>query len=182
MISQNSQTESIIFGGGCFWCVEAVAQRLKGVVSVKSGYAGGRVDQPSYEEVSGGSTGHIEVVQVEFDPLIISLDDLLSVFFSSHDPTSVDRQGNDAGEQYRSIIFWSNDGQKEKVLSFIKKLEEDKVYSKPIVTEVRSAGKFFEAEGYHQNYYNNNPDKSYCKLVIDPKIQKLRERYLPLLK
>jgi len=174
--------ENILFGGGCFWCIEAVVQRLKGVISVKSGYAGGGIDNPTYEQVSSGATGHIEVVQVEFDRSVITLDDLLSVFFSSHDPTSLDRQGSDAGEQYRSAIFYISEAQKEKILDFIKKLEDEKVYQKPIVTEVKPAGKFFEAEGYHQNYYNSNREKAYCQLVIDPKVKKLREKYAHLLK
>ncbi len=162
--------------------MEAVVQRLKGVISVKSGYAGGDVENPTYEQVSSGTSGHIEVVQVEFDPQIITLDDLLSVFFSSHDPTSKDRQGNDAGEQYRSVIFYTSENQKAGIQNFIKKLEIDGVYSKSIVTEVKPAGKFYEAEGYHQNYYNNNKNKSYCQFVIDPKIVKLRQNYARLLK
>ncbi len=195
-----AKINNILFGGGCFWCVEAVVQRLKGVISVKSGYAGGRTENPSYEEVSRGESGHIEVVKVEFDPSVITLDDLLSVFFSSHDPTSRDRQGNDAGEQYRSVIFYFSEEQKAAISVFIKKLEDDKVYPEPIVTEVypvksvgggtatqsfngaKPAGKFYEAEGYHQNYYNNNRNKPYCQLVIDPKITRLRQKYLHLLK
>src|SRR3989344_1607921 len=182
MSNNNSHVESIIFGGGCFWCVEAVVQRLKGVISVKSGCAGGSIENPSYEQVSSGTSGHIEVVQVEFDPSIITLDDLLSVFFSSHDPTSMDKQGNDAGEQYRSVIFYTSEEQKEAIAQFIKKLEADQVYQKPIVTEVKAVGKFYEAEGYHQNYYNNNRNKSYCQFVIDPKIAKLRQKFAHLLK
>ena len=182
MSNNNSHVESIIFGGGCFWCVEAVVQRLKGVISVKSGYAGGDVENPSYEQVSSGTSGHIEVVQVEFDPSIITLDDLLSVFFTSHDPTSMDKQGNDTGEQYRSVIFYTSEIQKASVELFFKKLETDGVYSIPIVTQVKPAGKFYEAEGYHQNYYNNNKNKSYCQFVIDPKIAKLRQKYAHLLK
>jgi peptide-methionine (S)-S-oxide reductase len=174
--------ESIIFGGGCFWCVEAVVQRLKGVVSVKSGYAGGTLPNPTYEQVSSGLSGHIEVVQVEFDSTIITLENLLAVFFSSHDPTSVNKQGNDAGEQYKSVIFYTSEEQKNQILAFIKQLEADQVYTKPIVTEIKRAGQFFEAEGYHQNYYNNNKTKPYCQLVIEPKILKLKEKYLHLLK
>ncbi len=172
----------IIFGGGCFWCVEAVVQRLKGVVSVKSGYTGGTLPNPTYEQVSSGLSGHIEVVQVEFDSTIITLENLLAVFFSSHDPTSVNKQGNDAGEQYKSIIFYSSDEQKNQILAFIAKLETEKVYTRPIVTEVRSAEKFYEAEGYHQNYYNLNQNQPYCQLVISPKINHLKQQYLHLLK
>lgn len=178
----DKKSEIIFFGGGCFWCVEAVVQRLKGIVSVKSGYAGGHVANPTYEQVSTGATGHIEVVQVEFDPSIITLDDLLSVFFSSHDPISIDRQGSDVGEQYRSVIFFEADEQKETIQKFIKTLEADKVYGGPIVTEVKPISQFYEAEKYHQNYYNNNPNKPYCQLVIDPKVKKLREKYAHLLK
>lgn len=137
---------------------------------------------PTYEEVSSGDTGHIEVVQVEFDPSIISLDDLLSVFFSSHDPTSMDRQGNDAGQQYRSVIFYTSDEQHEKISSFIEKLERDKVYENPIVTEIKPLNKFYVAEKYHHNYYNQNQNKSYCQLVISPKILKLKQKYSYLLK
>ena len=186
MSHQEHNLQSVIFGGGCFWCVEAVVQRLRGIVSVKSGYAGGNPpadgEKPTYEQVSSGTSGHIEVVQVEFDPSVITLGDLLSVFFSSHDPTSKDRQGNDAGPQYRSVIFYTTDEQRGAISSFIKKLETEEVYSKPIVTEVRPAGKFYEAESYHQNYYNNNSEKPYCQLVIEPKISKLRQKYLHLLK
>ncbi len=182
MNSQNTAFEFIIFGGGCFWCVEAVVQRLKGVINVQSGYAGGTILNPTYEQVSSGESGYIEVVKVEFDPAIISLENLLAVFFSSHDPTSLNKQGNDAGEQYKSVIFYTSAEQKSDIASFIAKLAERKVYAKPIVTEVRHAGKFYEAEGYHQNYYNNNKTQAYCQLVIDPKIKKLREQYLHLLK
>ncbi len=186
MNHQEHNLENIIFGGGCFWCVEAVVQRLRGIISVKSGYAGGNPlaggENPTYEQVSSGTSGHIEVVQVEFDPSVITLDDLLSVFFTSHDPTSKDRQGNDAGPQYRSVIFYTTEEQKAAISSFIKKLEQDHIYSKPVVTEVKPAGKFYEAEGYHQNYYNSNKDKPYCQLVIEPKISKLRQKYLHLLK
>ncbi|MDP3740971.1 MAG: peptide-methionine (S)-S-oxide reductase MsrA [bacterium] len=174
--------ETVVFGGGCFWCVEAVVQRLKGVVSVKSGYMGGQKDRPSYEEVSSGSTGHVEVVQVEFDPNVISLDSLLSVFFSSHDPTSVNRQGNDVGQQYASAIFYTSKEQKQMIENFIASLEKDKVFKNPIVTTVKPAGKFYEAEAYHQNYYDNNPSKPYCQVVIEPKIVKLRQKYAHLLK
>lgn len=178
----NSNLQSIIFGGGCFWCVEAVVQRLKGVLKVESGYAGGSVDKPSYEQVSTGETGHIEVVKVDFDSSVISLDDLLSVFFSSHDPTSVDKQGNDVGEQYRSVIFYTSELQKNTINSFIEKLIKDGVYQKPIVTQSLPIKNFFVAEGYHQNYFNNNSEKPYCQIVINPKLAKLREKFLHLLK
>lgn len=173
--------ETIYFGGGCFWCLEAVIQRLKGVISVKSGYAGGRAANPTYEQVSSGSTGHAEVIQIEFEPSIIGIDDLLSVFFSSHDPTTINRQGNDVGEQYRSVIFYIAKEQKEKISSFIEKLERDKIYKSPIVTEIKPLDKFYEAEKYHQNYYNQNQNKPYCQMVINPKLLKLKQKYSHLL-
>lgn len=175
------KVETIYFGGGCFWCVEAVIQRLKGVISVKSGYAGGRAANPTYEQVSSGSTGHAEVIQIEFDPSIIGIDDLLAVFFSTYDPTTINRQGNDVGEQYRSVIFYIAKEQKEKISSFIEKLEKDKIYKSPIVTEVKPLDKFYEAEKYHQNYYNQNQNKPYCQMVINPKLLKLKQKYSHLL-
>lgn len=176
------KTETIFFGGGCFWCVEAVVQRLKGVVSVVSGYSGGEKPDPSYHAVSTGTTGQAEVVQVEFDPAIISLEILLSVFFSSHDPTTIDWQGNDVGPQYRSAIYYSTQEQKEIIEKFIQKFQVEKVFSRKIVTEVKPIGTFYPAENYHQNYYNQNREQPYCQYVIDPKIAKLRAKFAHLLK
>ncbi len=174
--------QTIVFGGGCFWCVEAVVQRLKGVESVISGYSGGEKENPSYIAVSSGTTGHAEVVKVEFDPAIISLDTLLSVFFSSHDPTTIDRQGNDVGPQYRSAIYYTSEEQKKEIEKFIQNLEDEKTFSGKIVTEVQPLKNFYPAEEYHQNYYNQNKEQGYCQFVIDPKIAKLRAKFSHLLK
>lgn len=175
-------TEKIILGGGCFWCMEAVFQMLNGVVSITSGYAGGRRPNPSYEEVSAELTGHAEVVEVQFDPTVIALDDLLTVFFTSHDPTSLNQQGADVGTQYRSAIYFSSSEQKSAIEAFVNKLTADHIFPKPIVTEIKEAGAFYAAEGYHQNYYQQNKDKPYCQAVINPKIAKLRQKYAHLLK
>lgn len=174
--------ESVIFGGGCFWCMEAVFQMLKGVESVDSGYAGGNKINPTYEEVSSGKTGHVEVVRVVFDPEIIKLDDLLAVFFTTHDPTTLNQQGNDVGEQYRSAIFYSNEEQKKISEDFIKKLVEENTFAKPIITEILPAINFYLAENYHKDYYKNHPEKTYCQLVINPKIAKLRQKFSQLIR
>jgi peptide-methionine (S)-S-oxide reductase len=174
-------SQSIIFGGGCFWCTEAVFQMLKGIVSVTSGYTGGTTQNPTYEEVCSGTTGHVEAIKVEFDSDIIKLDDLLAVFFTTHDPTTLNRQGNDAGEQYRSAIFYTTPEQKNIIDQFIQKLVDDQVFKDPIVTEVKPASEFYEAEEYHKNYYRNNESKPYCQVVISPKIAKLRKQYSHLL-
>lgn len=168
------------FGGGCFWCVEAVVQRLKGVDSVVSGYAGGDTPDPTYRLISSGTTGHAEVVQVTFDADIISYEDLLTVFMTTHDPTTLNRQGADKGTQYRSIILYHNQEQKavaEKVLADLKDTFPD-----PIVTEVKALEKFYDAEVYHQNYYNNNSTAGYCRVVINPKVAKLKQKYADRMK
>lgn len=169
--------ERAVFGGGCFWCTEAVFQMLRGVVSVTSGYAGGDIDNPSYEQVSGGSTGHAEVIQVDFDPSVISYRDLLEVFFSSHNPTTLNRQGNDVGAQYRSIIFYTSEEQKLQAEEYIKEIILQKKFTDPIVTEIRPLTEFYPAEGYHQDYYNENKDAPYCQLVINPKLEKLKKEF-----
>jgi peptide-methionine (S)-S-oxide reductase len=174
--------QTAVFGGGCFWCVEAVFKRLRGVEAVISGYAGGGMDNPSYEQVSGGNTGHTEVIKMSFDPTIIKYENLLDVFFASHDPTTLDRQGNDVGPQYRSAIFYANDDQKTVAENYVKKLGHDGTFDDPIVTEIKPLGKFFVAEGYHQNFYDNNKNYPYCTFVIDPKITKLRQKFAALLK
>lgn len=163
------------FGGGCFWCSEAVIQRLKGIENVKSGFSGGFIKNPPYREVCTGRTGHAEVIQVTFNPDIISYHDLLSIFMTSHDPTTLNRQGADSGTQYRSIILYHDETQREiaqQVFEEVKPLYED-----PIVTELKPFEVFYNAEDDHQNYYNNNQDARYCQIVIDPKIQKLKKRY-----
>ena len=174
--------EVAVFGGGCFWCGEAVFQRLQGVQSVLSGYTGGSMGNPTYQQVSGGQTGHAEVIRVEYDPAQISYDTLLSVFFSTHDPTTLNRQGNDTGEQYRSAIFYTTEEQRQKVEQYMQKLAQDKVFKYPIVTELKPMSMFYEADASHQNYYNRNKDAPYCQMVIDPKIQKLQAKYAHLLK
>ena len=179
---EESKLQSAVFGGGCFWCGEALFERLRGVKSVLAGYAGGAKENPTYKEVSSREAGHAEVIQVEYDPAIISYDTLLSVFFSTHDPTTLNRQGDDVGPQYRSAIFYTDEKQKEDAEKFIKKLEGEKVFENPIVTEMKPLTKFYEAEGYHQDYYKNNKEALYCKVVIDPKIQKLQAEYAHLLK
>ncbi len=168
------------FGGGCFWCIEAIVQRLKGVEHIISGYAGGDTRNPTYREVCSGTTGHAEVVQVTFDPDQITYEDLITIFMTSHDPTTPDRQGADRGIQYRSIILYHDDHQKEiaeKVISNLKDAFED-----PIVTQLAPLETFYPAEKYHQNYYNDNSYAGYCRVVIAPKIKKLREQYADRLK
>jgi len=174
--------ETAVFGGGCFWCTEAIFTRLRGVESVESGYAGGQVPNPTYEQVSMGNTGHAEAIKIEFDPDIIKYTDLLNVFFATHDPTTLNRQGNDVGEQYRSAIFSTTVTQRQEAIDFIKQLETDGVYEDPIVTEVSPLDKFWPAESYHRRYYENNQNKPYCQIVISPKIAKLRQKFAPLLK
>ena len=169
--------EVATFGGGCFWCVEAVFLELKGVKSVKSGYMGGHVDNPTYEQVCSGTTGHAEIVHIEFDPEIVSFDVLLQVFWKTHDPTTLNRQGNDTGTQYRSVVFYHNENQKDKATTYKKKLNEVKAYPNPIVTEIAAATKLYIAEDYHQDYFNNNPNQPYCRALIPPKIEKLRKAF-----
>jgi peptide-methionine (S)-S-oxide reductase len=171
-----------IFGGGCFWCTEAIFTRLKGVESVESGYAGGHVDNPTYEQVSNGDTGHAEAIQIEFDPSVIQYKDLLNVFFATHDPTTLNRQGNDVGTQYRSAVFYTSNEQRDEARAFIKQLEDEGTYDDPIVTEVAALNKFWPAESYHRRYYDQNENKPYCQFVISPKIAKLRAKFAPLLK
>jgi peptide-methionine (S)-S-oxide reductase len=170
------------FGAGCFWCVEAVFQRLKGVSKVQSGYSGGHKDNPTYNEVCSETTGHAEVCQVTFDPEIISFEELLKVFWKTHDPTTLNQQGADRGTQYRSAIFYHDDEQKEIAESMKTELDSAKVFDKPIVTEITKFDKFFEAEAYHNNYYDNNPAQPYCSFVITPKVRKLETYFADKLK
>lgn len=173
-----SELQTITLGGGCFWCVEAVMQPLRGVRRVVSGYAGGHVPNPSYREVCGGRTGHAEVVQVTFDPDVVSLRDLLTVFFATHDPTTPNRQGADVGPQYRSAIFYETPEQKRTAEAVIADLEAEGVYDDPIVTELAPLEAFYEAEEHHQDYFARNPRQPYCQAVIAPKVAKLRRTYL----
>ena len=171
-----------VFAGGCFWCTEAVFQSLKGIKSVVSGYTGGSVKNPSYEQVSSGTTGHAEAIKIEFDPTQISFTDLLEVFFATHDPTTLNRQGNDIGTQYRSAFFYASPEQKMRAEEFISKVESDKIYSSSVVTTLEPLGDFFEAEEYHKNYFLNNQAKPYCQVVINPKLEKFKMKFSSLLK
>ncbi|HVM92786.1 MAG TPA: peptide-methionine (S)-S-oxide reductase MsrA [Terriglobales bacterium] len=172
-----AKEQTAIFGGGCFWCIEAVFQRLTGVSHVESGYMGGQIDNPTYRQVCDGDTGHVEVVRVTFDSDQISYRELLDVFFSVHDPTTLNRQGNDAGEQYRSVIFYTDEEQQRIAEDVIAEITAAKVYSEPIVTAIEPAEKFYVAEGYHQNYYNENSRQPYCMFVISPKLAKLEKKF-----
>ncbi|MBI4093844.1 peptide-methionine (S)-S-oxide reductase MsrA [Candidatus Kaiserbacteria bacterium] len=174
-------TKTAIFGGGCFWCTEAVFQMLRGVTKVESGYAGGKMDDPTYEAVSSGATGHAEVIRVTYDPTVISYDDLLTVFFGSHDPTTPNRQGNDVGEQYRSVILYGTDEEKETAERISKEIQASLKDGSCVVTQIVPLGKFFSAESYHQNYYKTNTSAPYCELIIEPKIEKVRKRFAELL-
>jgi peptide-methionine (S)-S-oxide reductase len=174
--------EMATLGGGCFWCLEAVYQDLNGVESVVSGYTGGHVDNPTYRAVCNGTTGHAEVVQVTYDSDVVSFEDILNVFFTIHDPTTLNRQGNDVGTQYRSAIYYHDDSQREVAEATIQRFNADKVWRDPIVTEVTELGTFYVAEDYHQNYYKNNPYQGYCRVVIEPKVAKFRKQFVDRLK
>lgn len=174
--------ETATFGAGCFWCVEAIFQDLKGVYSVKAGYAGGHVKNPTYKEVCTGTTGHAEVAQIKFDPQQISYEDLLYVFWRTHNPTTLNRQGADVGTQYRSAVFYHDEQQKEAAEKSKKETDASDLYSDPIVTEIEPISNYSEAEDYHQDYYNLNPNQPYCRLVIDPKVDKFRKQFKDKLK
>lgn len=177
-----AQTETATLGGGCFWCTEAIFKSLKGVDRVESGYSGGHTKNPTYKEVCTGETGHAEVIQVTFDPKVISFDEILEVFFETHDPTSLNRQGADAGTQYRSVIFYHSPEQKEKAEAYKAQLNKENVFNKPIVTEIKAFDKFYKAENYHQNYFANNRSQGYCQFVIVPKIEKFKKIFKNKLK
>jgi len=170
------------FGSGCFWCTEAIFENLNGVHSVISGYAGGQVLNPTYEEVCTGTTGHAEVTQITYDPSIISYDELLEVFWKTHDPTTLNRQGNDVGPQYRSIIFYHNDEQKQLAEKYKAELDKSGAWDNPIITEISPLTSYFSAENYHQDYYNNNPNQGYCAFVIAPKLEKFKKVFKEKLK
>ncbi len=174
--------ETVTLGGGCFWCVEAVYRELKGVVSVEPGYSGGNVANPSYREVCTGETGHAEVVQVVFDPKVISLREILEVFFSVHDPTTLNRQGPDVGSQYRSVIFYRNEAQKRVALEVMKEVVAEKLYPNPVVTQLVPFTAFYKAEDYHRDYYALHGSEPYCQLVIAPKLAKFRQKFAAELK
>lgn len=169
--------EKATLGGGCFWCLEAVYQEVDGVTEVVSGYAGGHVANPSYKQVCSGTTGHAEVVQLTYEPAVIRFRDLLEIFFTIHDPTTKDRQGADVGPQYRSIILYQDDEQKNTAKSLIQQFEDEGVFDDPIVTEIEPLEAFYRAEGNHQNYYRSNPSQPYCQSVISPKVAKLRKKH-----
>jgi peptide-methionine (S)-S-oxide reductase len=174
--------ETAVFGGGCFWCLEAVFQRLPGVKAVESGYMGGRVENPTYKQVCTGTTGHAEVVRVSFDPSQVSYRDLLAVFFATHDPTTLNRQGNDVGTQYRSAVFYNSEEQRREAEQVIAELTAAREFSAPIVTGLEPAATFFAAEGYHQNYFNENSEQPYCRFIIAPKLEKFRKAFAEKLK
>lgn len=179
---QEQKMDTATFGAGCFWCVEAQFQQLEGVEKVESGYTGGFVDNPTYKQVCTGNTGHAEVINVYYDPSKISYDELLAAFWQSHDPTQLNRQGNDVGTQYRSVIYYHNDEQHKKAEDYKKKLNEEQAYNGPVVTEISPASKFYKAEDYHQNYYNDNGSQSYCVFVVKPKLDKFRKVFKDKLK
>jgi peptide-methionine (S)-S-oxide reductase len=176
------KTDTATFGTGCFWCTEAVFQELKGVIKVTSGYSGGKMADPSYEEVCSGTTGHAECLQIVYDPSIITFNELLEVFWKSHDPTTLNRQGNDVGTQYRSAIFYHNEEQRQKAEHYKAELDKSGAYDKPIVTEITPFTKFYPAEDYHQNYYNTHGSEPYCYLVIRPKVEKFERVFKNKLK
>lgn len=178
----NKKNEVAVFGGGCFWCTEAVFERVKGIVSVMPGYAGGSLKDPGYYEVCEGTTGHAEVIKIEFDPSIISYQTLLDIFFDTHDPTTLNKQGNDTGTEYRSVIFYTTEEQKNQAEETIKKLENSKAFVRKIVTEIQPLDTFYNAESYHQKYYEKNSYQPYCSIVISPKIKHFEEKYASLLK
>jgi peptide-methionine (S)-S-oxide reductase len=169
--------ETITLGGGCFWCVEAVFREAEGVSSVLSGYMGGKTPNPTYEDVCGGNTGHVEVAQITFDPEQIGLRDILGIFFATHDPTTLNRQGNDVGTQYRSVVFYNSPEQKAIADEVIRELTAEQVFTDPIVTAVEPASTFYPAEDYHQKYFENHPFQPYCAFVVAPKVQKFRKKF-----
>jgi peptide-methionine (S)-S-oxide reductase len=181
-MSDTNNLETATFGNGCFWCTEAVFQQLKGVISVASGYSGGQIENPTYKQVCAGNTGHAECLNIEYDPSIISFDELLEVFWKTHDPTTLNRQGNDVGTQYRSVIFYHNEEQKTTAEKYIAQLNKSGVYAHPIVTTLEPFVKFYIAEDYHQNYFNENGSNPYCQMVVKPKVEKFEKVFKAKLK
>jgi len=181
-IELTHKTETATFGTGCYWCTEAQFQQLKGVEKVESGFSGGYVDHPTYRQVCNGTTGHAEVINIYYDPSVIRFDELLEAFWASHDPTTLNRQGNDVGTQYRSVIFYHNDEQKQKAEAYKQRLSDEKIWRDPIVTEIAPFTIFYKAEDYHQNYFNENGEQSYCHFVIRPKLEKFRKVFRDKLK
>ncbi len=181
-MNNGKQLETAILGGGCFWCLEAVYDELEGVVSVESGYSGGTVAAPSYQEVCTGATGHAEVVRLTFDPMVISYREILEIFFSIHDPTSLNRQGADVGTQYRSVIFYRDEAQKRTAEQVIREIEAEQIWDKPLVTQLMPFKAFYIAEDYHQEYFKKNPYQGYCQMVVAPKVAKFRQKFANRLK
>jgi len=177
-----NSSEIAVFGGGCFWCTEAVFKILKGVHEVLPGYTGGSKENPTYEEVSSGRTGHAEVIHIEYDPSQVSYETLLTIFFASHDPTTLNRQGADVGTQYRSVIFYTTEAQREAARQFIEKVNASSEHGDPVVTEIEPLKKFYEAEEYHRDYYARNKNAGYCQIVINPKLEKIQKEFADLLK
>jgi methionine-S-sulfoxide reductase len=182
MLKTTNNFARIILGGGCFWCLESVFLQIKGVVKVVSGYSGGEILSPTYKQICTGKTGHAEVIEVTFDQNLITLTEILEIFWCIHNPTTKNRQGNDIGSQYRSLVFYFNDEQKKIILESKQKLIDSKTYPEPIVTEIERLKEFFEAEEYHQNYFEKNPTSGYCQLTISPKLSKIRQKYFDKLK
>lgn len=180
--SDRPKMKTAVFGGGCFWCTEAIFEQLRGVISVIPGYAGGHTKNPTYEEVCAGKTGHAEVIKIEYNPDQIEYKDLLTVFFATHDPTTLNRQGNDVGTQYRSIILSTDERQNREVEESIKQINKSSPEGRPIVTEVKPLENFYQAEDYHRQYYHKNQSQPYCQLVINPKLEKLQKQFADLLK
>ena len=177
-----AEREVATLGGGCFWCTEAVFDQLKGVEDVVSGYTGGHVENPTYRQVCSATTGHAEVVKVTFDPSVVSYEEILRVFFATHDPTTKDRQGADVGPQYRSVVFYHSPEQKATAQRLVRELDQAGIFRAPIQTEISPASTFYEAEEYHQEYFARNPDQGYCRVVIEPKVAKFRQKYFDQLK
>lgn len=177
-----NELEKATFAGGCFWCTEAVFQRVEGVEKVISGFTGGNIKNPPYREVITGRTGHAEAIEIQFDPSKTSFEELLNIFFATHDPTTLNRQQNDVGTQYRSAVFYHSEEQKQTAEKVIDQLEKEKVFANPIVTEIAAAGPFYKAEEEHHDYYNKHGSQPYCQVIIDPKVQKLKEKFAHKLK
>ena len=181
-IQNNASTDTVTFGTGCFWCTEAIFQQVEGVISVESGYSGGKVENPTYEQIGTGATGHAECLNIVYDPKKVTYDELLEMFWQSHDPTTLNRQGNDIGPQYRSVIFYRNQQQKETAEKYKIALDKSGAYSRPVVTTLEPITKFYKAENYHQNYYNQNGNQPYCQFVIRPKVEKFQKVFKDKLK
>lgn len=182
IMNTNPTKEVIVLGGGCFWCTEAVFKMMRGVTSVLPGYAGGTMENPTYKDICNGNTGHAEVVQIEYDPSLVTLRDILIVFFGSHDPTTLNRQGADIGTQYRSVIFYTTEAQKDVALAMIQEINSSNKDGASVVTEVLPLPKFYVAESYHQDYFAMNKEAAYCQLVINPKLEKVQKQFADLLK